>query len=251
MLNRSAPPAKTPLLLLLPGAAVAGFGLGLLGLAVTLPASVVTPLPVPSVAFVTEGIEAAAAAPTPATWAPLFGTPAPAMDAPPEPAPVPEREEAPQFADVSLYVLRGLIYEEGGGWALLETEDGIVVIRQGSILPGGEEVSLIAEDGVEVVIDSELYFIGFDDTGDDDTVSPYDGNADSGDYPPGRAPSSSAAARDWAEDEFGSDHSDAPARRPDPPVFDGPADAAPNPARLPATGGTAPRNPYGIGSVGR
>lgn len=162
-----APSSGAPLVMLFPAVVIAGFGLGLLALALALPARDAALLPPPDavVPLVQTGADGGTISTTVAAWAPLFGEPAPEpVAAPPLPEPEPEPEPfdgAPYF-DTSAYVLRGLAFEIDGGWALLETDGETSVIREGSNLPGGEEVTLIAEDGVEISIDGEAYFIGFD-----------------------------------------------------------------------------------------
>ncbi|WP_323035476.1 hypothetical protein [Pararhodobacter sp.] len=168
MSSHSHPSHRASLVLLFPATALAAFGLGLLALAATTPAPDLTDLPLPGsrAAQVPDQTATSDPAPEVATqWAALFGTPTPEpVIAPPEPTPEPE-PAAPDVIeyDPDIYVLRGLVYQESGGWALLETDDGSMVIRRGDILPGGEVVAFIDEEGVEIEVDGEIYFISFDE----------------------------------------------------------------------------------------
>jgi len=177
MTAQMTPDTRSNLLLLFPTAAIAGLGLGLLGLSASLPANQADPLPPPVLDVAQpETAEHLALQDLP-VWAALFGEPAPepvVVVAAPEPDPIPEPVPEPEpfpdeepFFDTSMYVLRGLVYQDDGGWAILESDEGIVVIRQGDVLIGGEEITEIAEDGVEISIDGEYYFIGFDEYEDD------------------------------------------------------------------------------------
>jgi len=219
------PSPRASLLLLFPAAAIAAFGVGILTLVATTPPAQAPELPPPgSLAMLAQPSEAQnAASDTEAAraWAPLFGEPTPEpVAAPPPPAPEPEPEpdlpeEEPVEYDTSVYFLRGLVYQETGGWALLETDEGSVVIREGDILPGGEEVTSIDEDGVEIDVFGDSYFIGFDDDigGTDSRLLDY--------APPEDTPT--APRRSVAR----SDDND------------------------PAPSFSAPRLPFGLGSVGR
>lgn len=174
--------ARTPLLLLFPAAGVAGFGLGMLGLSATLPAPVAAPIPAPQ-AVIEAPVQADVETAADPVWPALFGvpTPEPVVEAPPpEPEPVPEPEPLPEpepepepeideppFLDMEMFVLRGLVYAQEGSLAMLETEDGLLVVRAGDILPSGEEVTEIEEDGIVLTAFGEDYFIGFDDDTDD------------------------------------------------------------------------------------
>lgn len=167
------PSPRAPLLVLLPATALAAFGLGMLLLAATAPPPRVATLPSPGhTAAQATGADDPARSDEAATdvtnavvaWAPLFGlaTPEPVL-APPEPEPELEPEPEVVFYDTSAYVLRGLVYHADGGWALLETDEGSLVIRQGDFLPDGEEVLFITQDGVEIEVDGDPFFISFDE----------------------------------------------------------------------------------------
>lgn len=206
MPSQTAPSARrgprAPLLALLAGGMIAGFGLGALGLALVLPAPVVAPLPQPETQ-----------APQPGTahtsdvrsWPAAFGTP----PAPEPPAPVvtesPIEEAYEDDEDDTDYLpyqehdyrLRGMVAQagepeastEGGGWALIESEIGVEVVRVGSELSGGETIIEITPHGVilqgfgpEFLLsfsDDDGYddFGGFDDPDDfvDDSFLPRDG----------------------------------------------------------------------------
>lgn len=160
--------ARTPAPLLVVAASVAGFGLGLLGLAATQPGPAAAPLPEPGTRHMAP--EAGTGETTPAAqapWGALFGMPAPAQVAPP-PQPVvvdaPDDipDDAPEF-DETLYVLRGVVVSDEGGWALLETEGGVRLVRPGDVLDDGEEVLEIFDGGIELSVDDEVYVITFDD----------------------------------------------------------------------------------------
>jgi len=168
-MSTSQPPlARTPAPLLFVAASVAGFGLGLLGLAATQPGPSAAPLPEPGAQHAAPDADPGDAAPAArAPWGPLFGVAAPTPVAPPpqpvstdEPDDIPD--DAPEF-DETLYVLRGVVVSDEGGWALLETEDGVRLVRPGDILDDGEEVLEIFDGGIELGVDDEVYVISFDD----------------------------------------------------------------------------------------
>jgi len=155
------------LLALLLSGGVAAFGLTQLAASLMVAPFDSAPLPPPTrVAAAPADAQAGAVSFQP--WPALFGHPAP----PPAPTPAPIIDEnpfpddEPYFEGVT-YTLRGLVYQgDGLGYAMLETEDGIIVVRQGDILPGGETVLEVAEDGIEIGIDDDILFVGFEDTGD-------------------------------------------------------------------------------------
>lgn len=162
IMSRTLPPShRASLLLLAPTLGFAAFGLGLLALAATTPHSDLPELPLPSRP---AALVPAAATPTASVvWAPLFGVPTPEpIVALPEPEPEMPPQEIIEY-DAEIYVLRGLVYEENGGWALLETEDGYIIIQRDDILPGGEVVVFIDEEGVEIDVEGDAYFISFDE----------------------------------------------------------------------------------------
>lgn len=163
------PSDRAPLAALFPAAVVAGLGLGLFVLETLRPAPEATPIPLPSAAGapLDPAVADRPAAPR-ADWAPLFGTPAPVEDRPEpvidEPEPWPDAFDDSAFFDPDLYVLRGVVVDGDGGWALIETEDGVVVLRPGDFLPDGVELLAIAENGIEVRAEGEDFFIGFADS---------------------------------------------------------------------------------------
>lgn len=171
--------ARPPAPLLFAAACVAGFGLGMLGLAATLPAPRAAPLPEPGARPAAPAVEATPEAPR-APWPALFGQPAP--EPAPTPvvlvAPEPEPDDAP-FFDETRYLLRGVVVTEDAGWALVETEDGVTVVRPGDFLIDGEEVLAIRHDGIEIGVDGENFFIGFDEN----APPPEPRDPDAGDWP--------------------------------------------------------------------
>lgn len=103
----------------------------------------------------------------------IFGTPLPSE---PEPEPEPDMpdpswdepdpddlsDDAP-LPDLEGFRLTGMLVDQTGALAILETPDGTLVVREGTILPTGEEVFLIDDDGVELLIDEELFLIEMED----------------------------------------------------------------------------------------
>lgn len=179
---------------------IAGFGLGALGLALLLPAPEVAALPPPASPAPEPGI---ANAPGARSWPASFGTP-PLTPAPAAPEP-PVEEAYEDIEDDTDYLpyedhdyrLRGMVAQTdgpdasspAGGWALIESEIGVEVVRVGSELSGGETIIEITPHGVilqgfgpEFLLsfsDDDGYddFDSFDDTDDtdDDTFLPRDG----------------------------------------------------------------------------
>lgn len=168
---------RAALALLLPAAVVAGFGLGLLALGFVRPTSQVALPPLPSAQPQIAGNDAADVQ-SPRTvhpiWGAAFGEPTPvATPQPPEPEPIQQPEfDEPDSYDTSMYVLRGLVQDENGGWGLLETDIGSMVVRPGDILEGGEEVLQITAEGIEIGIFDEVYLIGFDDDAERSLAEP-------------------------------------------------------------------------------
>ncbi|MCB1408749.1 MAG: hypothetical protein KDK22_04025 [Rhodobacteraceae bacterium] len=150
---------------LLSAAAVAGFGLGLMGLALTAPVSDVAPLPpVTAQDTAPSGIRPDTA--DRAAWPPLFGSPrreAPAVEPTPAIQTEPEDDTGPMF-DPETLVLRGVVVDDVGSIALIETPDGPVLARVGDTLADGAEIVTIEPEGIEVVIDDQLFPITFDET---------------------------------------------------------------------------------------
>lgn len=143
------PPICTPVMLLLPAAALCGFGLGSLVLALV-------PVPPPNIALVTPAPQPAAAAPGPRPpWPALFGappTPVPVAE-PAPPPPVPPPRPAAR--------LRGLAMDEGGGWALVDLPEGIALVRPGSLLAPGHTVARITAEGVLITAEDGDWVLGF------------------------------------------------------------------------------------------
>ena len=177
MIRTSQTQALISLLALLASAGFAAFGLSQLARGLNAPAIEVAPFAPPGrVAAASTGPAANPASAPP--WPALFGQPAPAPE-PPAPAPEPVIDENPfpdddPYFDTVLYSLRGLVYQgDGLGYAMLETDDGIIVVRQGDSLPGGETVLEVAQDGIEIGFDDDIMFLGFED-GADDTAGDYE-----------------------------------------------------------------------------
>ncbi|GAB4275268.1 MAG: hypothetical protein Kow0013_29340 [Pararhodobacter sp.] len=176
-------PQGSSALLLFMAACVAGFGLGLGGLSALLPPFSAPALPLPE-------RHAAAAAPSgqPATqgapWPALFGASAPAPEsaAPAQAEPEPELPDEPLYEPPD-YVLRGLVVDDEGGVAMIETGEGIQVVRIGDLLPGGEEIIDIHDFGVDLEVDGTVYFLEFEVDPQSDEVF------DEAEPPPGDAPS--------------------------------------------------------------
>ncbi|MCC5970471.1 MAG: hypothetical protein JJU15_10995 [Pararhodobacter sp.] len=157
-------------LALLAGGVIAGFGLGVLGLAQLLPvpdAAPILPLPEARVA-----LSSPAAAPAARNWPAAFGTAPEPMREAPEPVVL----EAPDDVDdddddddylpydYADYRLRGMVSEPEGGWALIESERGVEVVRVGSELSGGEMVVEITDDGVLLQGFRAAFLLSFSDT---------------------------------------------------------------------------------------
>ena len=160
-------------LMLLPTAAIAALGLGYFALTVTRPvadlpalAPLAARLAVPDAPMVEPRILP--------DWVALFGQPAaPEPPAEPEPQPLAPAPLDPLF-DPTLYVLRGLLVDADGGYALLETQDGLAVYHAGDRLPDGERVIAITDLGVEIEAYGETWLITFGEPTDDPAPSPDD-----------------------------------------------------------------------------
>lgn len=168
-------PLSTPrpaVLALLPAGAVAVWGLGLAGAALIAPPPEVVPLPAPSARAAPAGSAptappAAPAAPPAGDWAPLFGPLAP------EPEPTPEAEpEAELFPalplddfDADAFILRGLVVGDGddGALAVIETGDGMQILRVGDWLADEYRVLSIDAEGVEIAVGDEALWLHFDE----------------------------------------------------------------------------------------
>lgn len=153
-------PIRSPLSLLLPAAAVCGFGAGSLALALV-PADPLPDLPAATAPVPAPVIEP----PPPEPWPALFGTiPAPEPEAEPEPAPVasapaqPEPEPPPPRPQARL---RGLALDDGGGWALVDLAEGITLVRPGTPLAPGHTVAAISAEGVLVSAEDGAWLLGF------------------------------------------------------------------------------------------
>lgn len=160
-----APAGRASVLLLFPAAVICGLGLGLAALAALDPPPRVAPLPPVTARALDPGT--APVTPEPGRdWAALFGRPPVAAPAPeplaaPRPAP-PPHDPADDF-DPDLYVLRGLAVatDDSEGFALLETPDGALVVRRGTILPEGYEVLDITAEGIVIDLFGTDAVIGF------------------------------------------------------------------------------------------
>ncbi|KPQ07395.1 MAG: Type IV pilus biogenesis [Rhodobacteraceae bacterium HLUCCA12] len=161
-------------LALLAGGLVAGFGLASLALALLLPAPQAAPLaPAPS-----GQAQQDPQAQVPEPWPAAFGVePAPETPAaePQVEAPAPEDEEDDyQPYDYSDYSLRGMVTQPEGGWALVESTQGVEVVRVGSQLSGGERVVEITPDGVVLQGFGPAYLLSFSDDDIFEDVEPTD-----------------------------------------------------------------------------
>lgn len=177
---------RAPILALLAGGVVAGFGLGALALAVVLPAPEVSPLAPPAAPDVMHlHVDAA---PSSRSWPAAFGSPPPPqVPVQVEWTPPDDLEEPPDEDDDYLpytdhdYRLRGMVAhtadaEQGSGWALIESEIGIEVVRVGSELSGGETIVEITPHGVILQGFGAEFLLSFSD--DDD----YDDGGDFNQY---------------------------------------------------------------------
>lgn len=148
--------------MLLPTGAVAAFGVGLLALSFSMPRLALPPLSPPAARAVAPAPQVEA--PALPDWVALFGQPQ--APEPPPAEPLPEVEPPtpalyePTF-DPDLYVLRGLVEDADGGYALLETQDGLAVYRPGDRLPDGERVLTITSQGIEIEAYGEIWLIAF------------------------------------------------------------------------------------------
>jgi len=106
-----------------------------------------------------------ALAPLAAVFGDPRAIPTPLPDEPFEPEPLlPEGQ--PWDDDVFFeddFMLRGVIFGDGNSTAIVETPDGTQVVREGSVMLGGEEVLAIFPDGLELMVGNEIFIIGFDD----------------------------------------------------------------------------------------
>ena len=205
------PPTVRPsALLLFFAAAVAGCGLGLAALAVLAPAPQATPLPPVEAASLTPGT-VADMAPARQSWAALFGTPP--VAAPVASAPPPQRSVEPAYDpaddfDDSAYVLRGLAMADGttDSFALIETPEGVMMLRIGDLLPDGYTVEDITEEGVVIDLFGDPYLIGFSDDSTSVDADAYDGSMGSRYEGPSRSrapayePDRDAPADDMSDD---------------------------------------------------
>lgn len=177
---------RAPLLALLAGSVIAGFGLGALGLALLLPTPMAAPLPpLENRAPQSGGTNT----PDARTWPAAFGTPpAPEPPAPAEPEP-PAEEPYEEEDEVDYlpyaehdYRLRGMVAQasdpadaqNGGGWALIESEIGIEVVRVGSELSGGETIIEITPHGVILQGFGPEFLLSFSDDDGYDNFSGFD-----------------------------------------------------------------------------
>lgn len=186
--SRTAAGARASMLALFPAAMVCGFGLGLAGLAGLAPPPLALPLPPPGAA----GPQASPTPDltlTPASWAPVFGTLPAAEPAPEAPVaePEPPYEPADDF-DPSIYTLRGLATgdSEAEAFALLETQDGGVMVHVGDLLPEGYEVLEITPDGVVIDVFGDPQLIGFSEDAGSVDGDFYDGTLQQPDEGPSR-----------------------------------------------------------------
>jgi hypothetical protein len=148
--------------LLLPAGAICAFGLGALALSVALEPEVsggVPPLPEPP----------RSVAPTPTSpegvariWPALFGLP-PVPAPPPEPdEPADEVTPMAEPAPPLTARLRGLALDEDGGWALIDLDGQVVLVRPGSPLSDHHTVSDIRQDGVLILGPEGPEMLSFD-----------------------------------------------------------------------------------------
>ena len=171
-----APPFRASAPVLLPAGAVAGFGLGLGALAALMPAASVPPLPplAPVAAMPAPADTGDTAAASRTGWAPLFGfaVPAPAARFEPEPEPAQSPEV---YLDLDGYLLQGLVVENEDGYALTNTDDGVVLVRAGDQLPDGTEVLTVTPEGVELQLGDDVFLLTFQDSTGSVDVGAYDG----------------------------------------------------------------------------
>ncbi|MCA0203885.1 MAG: hypothetical protein LCH92_06050 [Proteobacteria bacterium] len=208
----TAPPhaqaGRSSALALFPAAVVCGLGLGLAALAALAPPPRVPPLP-PITA------RAVAAGATPAVpeagrdWAALFGrapaaAPPPPPQAAPAPAPPPAYDPADDF-DPSIYVLRGLAVatDDTEGFALLETPEGAMVVRRGSLLPEGYEVLEITAEGLVIDVFGADVVIGFEEDRQSVDGDAYDGDLRSRAEGPSEPAAFAAPEREGSFEQFG------------------------------------------------
>ncbi len=173
---------RAPALALLPAGIVAGFGLGLVALALLAPAPDIPPLPAISDVASTPapGVAGPGLDPEPETgWAPLFGTlPETPVETPvaAEPEPVAPPPDPRESVDLSTIRLRGLIVNdaEGDAFALVEGRNGIEIFRQGDILPDGFEILAVTRDGLVIDVFGEQAIIDFAENAGPVDVSRYE-----------------------------------------------------------------------------
>jgi hypothetical protein len=142
---------------LLVAALACGFGVGAFGLTIA--------LPVPAADMRMPELSAQAGAPvstqpemTPRAWPAAFGTPPPP---PPPPAPVVEPEPPPEPFPPLEARLRGLAVDDDGGWALVEIDGQVALVRPGSPLDGHHGVAEIQADGVLVFGPDGMILLAF------------------------------------------------------------------------------------------
>ena len=129
------------------GFALAGLGLGALGLTLTTLPPAARPGPVLNTPLQQPTDSAA----QDRSWPALFGV------APPVAAPV-QVAAAPASPD---FALKGLVASGTGGWAIVAGPDGDQLVNPGSTLPGGAVVIAIKPGGVEIEQAGQRYSIGF------------------------------------------------------------------------------------------
>ena len=150
---------------LVPGAALAGFGGAALGLALLLPAGPeIAPLP-PVQSVAAEPFEPLRSMPR--DWPALFGIPPPP---PPEPEPVVTPEAPPPLASLQVR-LRGVATDDQGGWALIEQDDVVLLVRPGSALTDDHVVDAILNDSVTIASRDGVITLGFEERRSDEPVA--------------------------------------------------------------------------------
>jgi hypothetical protein len=141
--------------LLVPAGAICGLGLGALALSLTTgpEAGVVTSLPVPPPSVAPPRPDT-----PPRVWPALFGLTPPSAPA----RPLDEAEPTAATVPPLNARLRGLALDEEGGWALIDLDGHVVLVRPGSLLSDHQTVSAIRQEGVLIAGPEGAELLSFD-----------------------------------------------------------------------------------------
>jgi hypothetical protein len=145
--------------LLLGAGAACGFGVGAFFLTLTLPDPAID-LRMPELSFRNHTAPGERLSGEPRVWPAAFGTAPPPVQ-PPQPAPEPEPEAEPTPPLTAR--LRGLAVDDDGGWALIEIDGQLTLVRPGSQLDQHHGVGEIQPGGVLVFGPDGMDLLTFDE----------------------------------------------------------------------------------------